>query len=114
MLRTSKDKILGGYTPLPCNISEGFQEDISNQTFIFSLSLKEAYDCLQSGKSIFSSKACGPNFGWDDICIIEHAHEKPTPIRFPTTFNRMKNSYPKSEETSEKFCGMKSGEVTLM
>ena len=66
--QTSKDKIFGGFTNLSWNNHEGYINDKSNNTFIFSLNLKKRYDMININKvAICCGKITGPHFGHDDF-----------------------------------------------
>ena len=64
LIKTTKGKIFGGFTPLSWK-NEGFLiKDLNNQTFIFSLNLKKKYKLVnENSDGIFCFDIFGPNFG---------------------------------------------------
>ena len=73
LIKTTKNKIIGGFTPLNWKNQGNGIDDPNNQTFIFSLNLKKKYDMIQkNGRAIFCSKSYGPNFGDCDLCLKEN------------------------------------------
>ena len=64
LVKTTKNKIFGGFTPLNWLSEGGGTNDPTNQTFIFSLNLKKKYNMLRkNGRGIYCSNDYGPNFG---------------------------------------------------
>ena len=64
LIRTTKNKIFGGFTPLNWSQKEGLETDINNRTFVFSLSLKKKFNLIKKdGYAIYCSKLYGPEFG---------------------------------------------------
>ena len=73
LIKTTKDKIFGGFTPLNWSNDGGYKTDLKNQTFIFSLNLKKKYNMIKKdGKGIYCSKDSGPNFGNADFRLNEN------------------------------------------
>ena len=73
LVKTSEDKIFGGFTPLNWNENGGYYNDLSNQTFIFSLNLKKKYNMINKDRcAIYCSKECGPSFGSADFRLNEN------------------------------------------
>ena len=73
LIKTTKNKIFGGFTPL--NWKKGGREiyDRSNQTFIFSLNLMKKYDIINKEKlAIYCLSNYGPNFGACDLALKEN------------------------------------------
>ena len=75
LVKTTKDKIFGGFTPL--NWKNGKYNyakiDNSNQTFIFSLNLMKKYDLINTErKAIRYLKNFGPIFGDKDIALNDN------------------------------------------
>ena len=67
LVKTTNNKIFGGFTPLNWKNNGGYIYDESNQTFIFSLNLMKKYDMINNkGKAIYCDSR-GPNFGACDI-----------------------------------------------
>ena len=68
LVKTTKDKIFGGFTPLNWKNDKNDKIDDSNQTFIFSLNLMKKYDLINKKKeAIYTSE--GPCFGVSDIYL---------------------------------------------
>ena len=69
LIKTTKNKIFGGFTPL--NWSNKIEEicDESNQTFIFSLNLMKKYNLINNKKVAIVCRSWGPSFGCDDFCL---------------------------------------------
>ena len=73
LVKTTNNKIFGGFTPLDWKNQGNNINDPSNQTFIFSLNLKKKYNMInKDGKGIYCSKKYGPNFGDGDFCLREN------------------------------------------
>ena len=73
LVKTSEDKIFGGFTPLNWNENGGYYNDLSNQTFIFSLNLKKKYNMINKDRcAIYCSKESGPSFGSADFRLNEN------------------------------------------
>ena len=71
LIKTSKNKIFGGFIPLNWESGEDLLKlDGNNQTFIFSLDLMKKFDMLNKEKAaIYCDKLKGPIFGASDINI---------------------------------------------
>ena len=70
LVKTTKNKIFGGFTPLNWDMSGTDKIDENNQTFIFSLNLMKKYDMINKEKSaICCNREYGPSFGVSDFCI---------------------------------------------
>ena len=73
LVKTSENKIFGGFTPINWNDEGGYYKDLNNQTFIFSLNLKKKYNMIKKdGYAIYCSKECGPSFGSADFRLNEN------------------------------------------
>ena len=73
LVKTSENKIFGGFTPLSWSNDGVYFYDLSNQTFIFSLNLKKKYNMIKKdGYAIYCSKECGPSFGSADFRLNEN------------------------------------------
>ena len=73
LIKTTKNKIIGGFTPLNWKNQGNGINDPSNQTFIFSLNLKKKYNMIKKGHfGIYCSERYGPNFGDCDLCLKEN------------------------------------------
>ena len=68
LVKTTRNKIFGGFTSLNWSSDEESVKDPANQTFIFSLDLKKKYNMLKkNGDAIYCSVTTGPNFGAADF-----------------------------------------------
>ena len=74
LVKTTKNKIFGGFTPLDWKKNGDQLYDKSNQTFIFSLNLMKIYNMINNGgKAIYCSiNLFGPNFGNCDFDLREN------------------------------------------
>ena len=73
LVKTTKNKIFGGFTPLSWNTEGKHIEDINNQTFIFSLNLKKKFNMIKKNEvGIYCSKDYGPRFGAGDFGLREN------------------------------------------
>ena len=72
LIKTTKNRIFGGFSPLSWKSQGGNQYDKSNQTFIFSLNLLKKYEMISNNiKSVIFSRN-GPIFGDSDININQN------------------------------------------
>ena len=69
LIKTTKNKIFGGFTPYNWNSKKGEIRDKNNQTFIFSLNLLRKYYMLSTKKEAIICGPGGPVFGCDDIML---------------------------------------------
>ena len=70
IVKTTKNKIFGGFTPLDWENRGGNKYDKNNQTFLFSLNSMEKYDMIDIEKeAIYCSEEYGPIFGGSDFQI---------------------------------------------
>ena len=70
LIKTTKNKIFGGFTPLNWDIKGKCPKDESNQTFIFSLDLMKKYDIIKKNEpAIRNSSMYGPIFGNYDFSL---------------------------------------------
>ena len=66
IIKTTKNKIFGGFTPLDWKDKGREIIDESNQTFIFSLNLEKKYDMIKKGGcGIYCTEEYGPIFAYD-------------------------------------------------
>ena len=73
LVKTKKNHIFGGFTPLDWKNEGGEINDKSNQSFIFSLNLMKKYDMIKKGgKAIRCLKNEGPDFGDEDFSLMEN------------------------------------------
>ena len=73
LIKTTKNKVFGGFTPLNWNNDKGNIYDELNQSFIFSLNSKKKYDKKEKEKfAIQSQSKYGPIFGNYDFCLKEN------------------------------------------
>ena len=64
LIKTTKNKIFGGFTPLNWKNKGFWIKDSNKHTFIFSLNLKKKYNMLtENSDGIFCFDIYGPNFG---------------------------------------------------
>ena len=64
LVKTTKNKIFGGFTPLNWDSAQSDKKDEKNETFIFSLNLMKKYDMIKKEKgAIHCNKNNGPYFG---------------------------------------------------
>ena len=71
LVKTTKDKIFGGFTPLNWKSKGGKVNDLSNKTFIFSLNLKKKYNMIKNNGLGIQCTSYGPNFGNADFYLKE-------------------------------------------
>ena len=69
LIKTTKNKIFGGFTPLNWENNGKSKIDESNQTFIFSLNLNKKFDMINPNRKAIQgfSVDYGPNFGDYDL-----------------------------------------------
>ena len=77
LIKTNKDRIFGGFTPLDWENNAKAKIDQSNQTFIFSLNLNKKYDMISVKKKAIQgfSVDYGPNFGDYDFGLTKNLKE---------------------------------------
>ena len=77
LIKTTKDRIFGGFTPLDWENSSKSKYDNSNQTFIFSLNLNKKFDMISVKKKAIQgfSADYGPNFGDYDFGLQKNLRE---------------------------------------
>ena len=70
IIKTTKNKIFGGFTPLIWENRGGNKYDENSQTFIFSLNLMKKYDMIDNEReAIYCAGEYGPIFGSSDFQI---------------------------------------------
>ena len=72
LIKTTKNIIFGGFSPLSWNNKGRDQFDKSNQTFIFYLNLVKKYDMFSTKKKSLKFNSNGPVFGDCDIEILQN------------------------------------------
>ena len=74
LIKTAKNRIFGGFTPLNWKNDGSRQYDESNQTFIFSLNLMKKYDMINKKKVsiLLDGIKYGPTFGDYDFSLKEN------------------------------------------
>ena len=72
IIKTTKNRIFGGFTPLNWIKGGGLIIDEANQTFIFSLDLMKKYDMRDNKKYAIRCFNYGPNFGNGDFFLKEN------------------------------------------
>ena len=78
LIKTTKNRTFGGFTPLNWITRGGGQKDQSNQTFIFSLDLMKKYDLINKNKDAIICSSDGPKFGDCDIKLKSNLKEGQT------------------------------------
>ena len=80
LIKTTKNRIFGGFTPLDWANSSKAKYDISNQTFIFSLDLNKKFDMINTKKKAIQGFNIdyGPNFGDYDFGLQKNLREGST------------------------------------
>jgi hypothetical protein len=73
IIKTTKNKVFGGFTPLNWNSNEGSIYDELNHTFLFSLNSKKKYEIKEKAFCAIKSQSdCGPIFGNFDFGLKEN------------------------------------------
>ena len=72
IVKTTKNKIFGGFTPLNWNNKWGGIKDEFNQTFIFSLNLMKKYDMIDRIKDAIYCDNHDPHFGPADFKLNDN------------------------------------------
>ena len=73
LVKTTENKIFGGFTPLDWKSEGGEIKDKSCQSFIFSLNLMKKFDMINNGgKAIRCLKNEGPDFGDEDFSLMKN------------------------------------------
>ena len=73
LVKTTKNKIFGGFTPLNWRSEGKGINDPDKNTFIFSLNCKKKYNMIKENNwSIYCQKNNGPNFGNSDFYLKEN------------------------------------------
>ena len=77
LIKTNKNRIFGGFTPLDWENNAKPKYDQSNQTFIFSLNLNKKFDMINVDKKAIQgfSTDYGPNFGDYDFGLTKNLKE---------------------------------------
>lgn len=77
LIKTNKNRIFGGFTPLEWENTAKAKFDLSNQTFIFSLNLNKKYDMISVKKKAIQGFSIdyGPNFGDYDFGLTKNLKE---------------------------------------
>ena len=87
IIKTTKNKIFGGFTPLDWNNNGYNKYDKDNQTFIFSLDLIKKYDLIDKNKTaIYCNSQYGPYFGGRDFSIENNMKKGETYANSATNF----------------------------
>ena len=76
-VKTNKNRIFGGFTPLEWENNAKAKFDLSSQTFIFSLNLNKKYDMISVNKKAIQGFSIdyGPNFGDYDFGLTKNLKE---------------------------------------
>ena len=76
LLKTTKNKIFGGFTPLDWESKISNKIDKNDQTFLFSLNKMKKYDMINKEKrAIYCNANNGPYFGGRDFSIESNMKE---------------------------------------
>ena len=77
LIKTNKNRIFGGFTPLEWENNAKAKFDLANQTFIFSLNLNKKYDMISVKKKAIQGFSIdyGPNFGDYDFGLTKNLKE---------------------------------------
>ena len=77
LIKTNKERIFGGFTPLDWENNSKPKFDQSNKTFIFSLNLNKKYDMISIKKKAIQgfNQDYGPNFGDYDFGLTKNLKE---------------------------------------
>ena len=87
IIKTTNNKIFGGFTPLNWENSGGNKYNKSNQTFIFSLDLMTKFDVINAKKeAIYCTKNNGPYFRGRDFSIESNMKTGQTYANSETNF----------------------------
>ena len=87
IIKTTKNKIFGGFTPLNWDNNGRNKVDKDNQTFLFSLDLLKKYDLIDKNKTaIYCCKGYGPYFGGRDFSIEKNMKKGETYSNRDTNF----------------------------
>ena len=79
IIKTTKNKIFGGFTPLNWENRGGNKYDKNNETFLFSLDSMKKYDMIDIEKeAIYCSEEYGPIFGGSDFQIESNMNKGTT------------------------------------
>ena len=94
LVRTQFNKVIGGYTPLVWKSTTGtMHADVSRQSFLFSLTLKQKMELIDAKSAIFNYSMYGPCFGaGSDLAIFPDADtERNSYSDFPYSYNNAYN-----------------------
>ena len=76
IVKTSENKIIGGFTPLNWEKGKGSLLDESGQTFTFSLNLMKKYDLIdQKIQAIYGTTNNGPSLGKGQFELLKNMKE---------------------------------------
>ena len=79
LIKTIKNRIFGGFTPLSWDDKTGSKFDKLNQTFLFSCDMRKRYDIINNNKkAIKCSRGYGPYFGGYDFGFQQNLKEGKT------------------------------------
>lgn len=86
--KTEFNKIIGGFTPNKWHCGKSWVNDTTGKTFLFSLSLKEKYKCIDPNRSIYCSQYSGPAFGSFDLQLSDNCYNnRYSSANFPVSYN---------------------------
>ena len=75
IVKTTENKIFGGFTPLQWDNKGGYLKDESDQTFIFSLNLKKRFNMINKDEKAIHNGNYGPYFGNCDFGLEENMNK---------------------------------------
>ena len=82
LIKTTKNRIFGGFTPLEWNKNKNYLTDESGKTFIFSLDLMKKYDMIDKERlAINCSQIYGPCFGARDFSSGKNMKNPPSSFK---------------------------------
>ena len=112
LIKTTKNKIFGGFTPLDWDISGHNKYDEKEQTFIFSLNLVKQYDIINKEKTAICCRHdYGPIFGGSDFNIASNMKKGNNFANSKTSFITNNNLELIGEEGSSKEIDIEDFEV---
>ena len=87
LIKTIKNRIFGGFTPLSWDDKTGDKFDKLNQTFLFSCDMRKRYDIINNNKkAIQCSRSYGPYFGDYDFGFQQNLKEGTTYANYNCNF----------------------------
>ena len=100
LIKTGKNKIFGGFTPLNWNKNGGAIYDESNETFLFSLNLIKQYNLKNKSIAIKCLSNSGPIFGNNDLIVDQDMKKGKINNNENSSFDNLKELFGEKEEES--------------